>query len=315
MLLAVDVGNTQTVFGLYDGAGARRALADRAPRRTAPGTSWARCSRTSSTSARSTGSASPRRCRGWSASTSTSPSAGRRRSCSCVGPGVRTGIPIEHDEPRDVGPDRIVNAVAAKELFGAPAIVADFGTSTNFDVVSPAGAYVGGVLAPGIEVSMDALFARAARLVEGRLRRAAAGDRQDDRRRAAVGARLRLRRPGRRHRRRDPGRARRGGAGDRDGRPRRPDRPALADDRPRRAVPHARRAPDRLGAEREARSTLAIERPEAETRNATSRCGRLFRRSRGSGSRRRPRRDAPLPSHDGSSAFVETPRRNALARS
>src|SRR5213080_576236 len=83
-----------------------------------------------------------------------------------VGPGVRTGIPIEHDAPRDVGPDRIVNAVAAKELFGAPAIVADFGTSTNFDVVSPEGAYVGGVLAPGIEVSMDALFSRAARLVK-----------------------------------------------------------------------------------------------------------------------------------------------------
>jgi type III pantothenate kinase len=57
-----------------------------------------------------------------------------------------------------------VNAVAAKEKYGAPAIVADFGTSTNFDVVSPAGEYVGGVLAPGIEVSMDALFARAARL-------------------------------------------------------------------------------------------------------------------------------------------------------
>jgi type III pantothenate kinase len=59
-----------------------------------------------------------------------------------------------------------VNAVAAKEKYGAPAIVADFGTSTNFDVVSPQGEYVGGVLAPGIEISMDALFARAARLVK-----------------------------------------------------------------------------------------------------------------------------------------------------
>jgi len=63
-----------------------------------------------------------------------------------------------------LGPDRIVNAVAAKEKYGAPAIVVDFGTSTNFDVVSPEGEYVGGVLAPGIEVSMDALFQRAARL-------------------------------------------------------------------------------------------------------------------------------------------------------
>ena len=60
----------------------------------------------------------------------------------------------------------MINAVAAKERYGAPAIVVDFGTSTNFDVVSPQGDYVGGVLAPGIEISMDALFARAARLVK-----------------------------------------------------------------------------------------------------------------------------------------------------
>ena len=82
-----------------------------------------------------------------------------------VGPGVKTGIPIRYDDPREVGPDRIVNAVAAKARYGAPVIVVDFGTSTNFDVVSPAGEYVGGVLAPGIEISMEALFARAARLV------------------------------------------------------------------------------------------------------------------------------------------------------
>jgi type III pantothenate kinase len=81
-----------------------------------------------------------------------------------VGPGTRTGIPIRYDDPREVGPDRIVNAVAAKERYGAPCIVVDFGTSTNFDVVSPEGEYVGGVLAPGVEISMDALFARAARL-------------------------------------------------------------------------------------------------------------------------------------------------------
>ena len=81
-----------------------------------------------------------------------------------VGPGVPNGIPIRYDDPREVGPDRIVNAVAAKERYGAPCIVVDFGTSTNFDVVSPEGEYVGGVLAPGVEISMDALFARAARL-------------------------------------------------------------------------------------------------------------------------------------------------------
>ena len=81
-----------------------------------------------------------------------------------VGPGAKTGIPIRYDDPREVGPDRIANAVAVLEQYGAPSIVVDFGTSTNFDVVSPEGEYVGGVLAPGIEVSMDALFARAARL-------------------------------------------------------------------------------------------------------------------------------------------------------
>ena len=109
-----------------------------------------------------------------------------------LGPGRQTGIPIRYDDPREVGPDRIANAVAARERYGAPCIVVDFGTSTNFDVVSPEGEYVGGVLAPGIEISMDALFARAARLfkvdfveppsVIGKTTR-----------RAAVGPRLRLR--------------------------------------------------------------------------------------------------------------------------
>jgi type III pantothenate kinase len=81
-----------------------------------------------------------------------------------AGPGVKTGIPIRYDDPREVGPDRIANAVAARERYGAPCIVVDFGTSTNFDVVSPAGEYAGGVLAPGIEISMEALSTRAARL-------------------------------------------------------------------------------------------------------------------------------------------------------
>ena len=79
-----------------------------------------------------------------------------------MGPGVRTGIPIRYDDPREVGPDRIVNAVAAKTRYGAPVIVVDFGTSTNFDVVSPAGEYVGGVLAPGIETSILVTPKRAA---------------------------------------------------------------------------------------------------------------------------------------------------------
>jgi type III pantothenate kinase len=81
-----------------------------------------------------------------------------------LGPGVSTGVPIRYDDPREVGPDRIANTVAARERHGAPCVVVDFGTSTNFDVVSAAGEFAGGVLAPGIEISMDALFARAARL-------------------------------------------------------------------------------------------------------------------------------------------------------
>ena len=81
-----------------------------------------------------------------------------------LGPGVSTGVPIRYDDPREVGPDRIANAVAVRERHGAPAVVVDFGTSTNFDVVNAAGEFAGGVLAPGIEISMDALFARAARL-------------------------------------------------------------------------------------------------------------------------------------------------------
>jgi type III pantothenate kinase len=81
-----------------------------------------------------------------------------------LGPGVATGVAIRYDDPREVGPDRIANAVAARERHGMPCVVVDFGTSTNFDVVSAAGEFAGGVLAPGIEVSMDALFARAARL-------------------------------------------------------------------------------------------------------------------------------------------------------
>lgn len=81
-----------------------------------------------------------------------------------VGPGVRTGVPLLSDNPREVGPDRVVNTLAAFTLYGGPAVVVDFGTSTNFDVVSPRGEFLGGALAPGIEISVDALAARAARL-------------------------------------------------------------------------------------------------------------------------------------------------------
>jgi type III pantothenate kinase len=166
MLLAVDVGNTQTVLGLYpDG----EPLADH----------WRLATELTRTgdelgvlleglldldavSGICLASTVPTLVREWERVAER----WARAPLLVVGPGVRTGIPIRYDDPREVGPDRIVNAVAAKERYGAPVVVVDFGTSTNFDVVSPAGEYVGGVLAPGIEISMDALFRRAARLVK-----------------------------------------------------------------------------------------------------------------------------------------------------
>jgi type III pantothenate kinase len=165
MLLAVDVGNTQTALGLFDA----ERLADH----------WRLA-----TEAQRTGDElgalfgrffDPAGLDGICLS-STVPTLVREyeqlaeRWASVpllvVGPGIRTGITIRYNDPREVGPDRVVNAVSAAARHGPPCIVVDFGTSTNFDVVSPAGEYVGGVLAPGIEISMDALFARAARLVK-----------------------------------------------------------------------------------------------------------------------------------------------------
>jgi type III pantothenate kinase len=81
-----------------------------------------------------------------------------------VEPGVKTGVPLLTDNPKEVGADRIVNTLAAHHLFGGPAIVVDFGTSTNLDVVSSRGEFLGGALAPGIEISLDALASRAAQL-------------------------------------------------------------------------------------------------------------------------------------------------------
>ena len=81
-----------------------------------------------------------------------------------IEPGVRTGMPIQYDNPQEVGADRIANAIAAFEKYGGPCIVVDFGTAINFDVVSEHGEYLGGALVPGIGISADALFSRAARL-------------------------------------------------------------------------------------------------------------------------------------------------------
>jgi type III pantothenate kinase len=165
LLLAIDVGNTQTVFGLFDGA----ELSDH----------WRVATKEHRTSDELGGlitrfldidevdgiclsSTVPKLVREYEAFADRYASA----SLLVLEPGVRTGLPIRHDNPREIGPDRLANAVAAKERYGAPCIVVDFGTSTNFDVVSRDGEYIGGVLAPGVEISMEALFARAARLIK-----------------------------------------------------------------------------------------------------------------------------------------------------
>lgn len=83
-----------------------------------------------------------------------------------IGPGVKTGMPILTADPRTVGPDLIVDAVAAQELYGAPCIAVDFGTATTYSAVSAAGEYLGHAIAPGIEVSLDALATKAARLMK-----------------------------------------------------------------------------------------------------------------------------------------------------
>ena len=170
MLLAVDVGNTQTVLGVFEGSELREhwRIATEAERTADElGALAARLLElrdlgfedVDAVCLSSTVPPLVREYEGFAERYLEAP-------LLIVGPGVKTGIPILYDNPHELGPDRIVNAVAARERYGPPCIVVDFGTSTNFDAVSRAGEYVGGVLAPGIEVSMEALFARAARLVK-----------------------------------------------------------------------------------------------------------------------------------------------------
>ena len=165
MLLAIDVGNTNTVLGLFDG--------DRMH------VSWR-----VKTDARSTGDEILLTIRGLLdgqpdvtgiALCSTVPSVLREMRdmltryyrdvpTVIVEPGTKTGVPVLTDNPKEVGADRIANTLAAHHLFGGPCIVVDFGTTTNFDVVSARGEFLGGALAPGVEISLDALALRAAQL-------------------------------------------------------------------------------------------------------------------------------------------------------
>ncbi|MGA8034754.1 MAG: type III pantothenate kinase [Candidatus Acidiferrales bacterium] len=87
-----------------------------------------------------------------------------RRDAMFVNPGIKTGMPVKYDNPNEVGADRIVNSVAGLAKYGGPCIIVDFGTAINFDAVSAKGEYLGGVLCPGIGISAEALFSRAARL-------------------------------------------------------------------------------------------------------------------------------------------------------
>ena len=165
MLLAVDVGNTNTVMGLFDGADlVRHWRISTDSRRTADELALLLrgllhgSPAVTAISVCSTVPAVLRQVREmtelWYGDIPT----------VIVEPGIKTGVPILYDNPREVGADRIVNSLAAFTVYGGPAIVVDFGTTTNFDVVSAAGEFVGGVLAPGIEISVDALAARAAQL-------------------------------------------------------------------------------------------------------------------------------------------------------
>jgi type III pantothenate kinase len=163
MLLTVDVGNTSTVFGLFDSAALTehwRIATERHKSGDELGALYKSFLDLGGVDGICLSSTVPQLIRSYHEFAERYTDAELLE----VGPGVKTGVPVRYDDPREVGPDRIANAVAAAERYGVPCIVVDFGTSTNFDVVSADAEYIGGVLAPGIEVSMDALFARAARL-------------------------------------------------------------------------------------------------------------------------------------------------------
>ena len=169
MLLAVDVGNTQSVLGLYRGADLEhhwRLTTE--PQRTTDeldvdvSALLALRGVDGSVTAAALSTTVPTLTHAWTHVL--------RRIAGTdpivIGPGMRTGVPVRTDNPREVGPDRIANTVAAHAHHGGPCIVVDFGTSTNFDVVSAAGEFLGGAIAPGVEISMDALYSRAARLIK-----------------------------------------------------------------------------------------------------------------------------------------------------
>ena len=170
MLLAADVGNTEIVLGVFRGPELEHTWRlstqpERTPDELALALGGFLAQRGMSFESQVTGA------RRSPASCPTSPPPIREMAARyfpfppvIVGPGVKTGVPILTDNPREVGADRVVNALAAFTRFGGPAIVVDFGTATNFDVVSAKGEFIGGVIAPGMQASAASLFSRTARL-------------------------------------------------------------------------------------------------------------------------------------------------------
>jgi type III pantothenate kinase len=164
MLLTIDVGNTNTVLGLFDREDLIKSWRVKTdPRSTADEMSLqinalVQGYTISGLSICSTVPATLRELRTMIATYFSD------LPTTIVEPGTKTGVPLLVDNPKEIGADRIVNTLAAHTLYGGPAIVVDFGTSTNLDVVSPKGEFLGGALAPGIEISVDALAARAAQL-------------------------------------------------------------------------------------------------------------------------------------------------------
>jgi type III pantothenate kinase len=164
-LLAIDVGNTQTFFGLFEGDALRehwRVATERNRSADELGALYGNFLDLSGIEGIALASTVPQLHRSYEDFAKEYV----KVELLEIGPGVKTGVPIRYDDPREVGPDRIANAVAVVGRYGPPAIVVDFGTSTNFDVVSERGEFLGGALAPGIEISVDALAARAARLLK-----------------------------------------------------------------------------------------------------------------------------------------------------
>jgi type III pantothenate kinase len=164
MLLTVDVGNTNTVLGIFEGEELIKSWRVKTDPRTTADELWLQFNALVSgykLTGLSICSTVPATLRELRTMINTYYS---ELPTTIVEPGTKTGVQLLVDNPKEIGADRIVNTLAAHTLYGGPAIVVDFGTSTNLDVVSPKGEFLGGSLAPGIEISVDALASRAAQL-------------------------------------------------------------------------------------------------------------------------------------------------------